>query len=82
MGHVKLAKIQPDTLQRFYNKLRDEGKVHAAFAAHRRLTTVFKLAVLWGWMAFNPCERVIPPKYKPKRKELWSQEELTTSPTP
>jgi len=34
------------------------------------------LAVLWGWLAENPSERVFRPQYRPERKEVWTPWEL------
>ncbi len=34
------------------------------------------LAVLWGWLASNPCERVVRPTHRSSRCEMWDREEL------
>jgi integrase len=43
---------------------------------HRVLSQALALAVRWGWLAANPCERVDAPRYHPNRKEMWSSAEL------
>ncbi|MBI2939007.1 MAG: hypothetical protein HYY04_01105 [Chloroflexi bacterium] len=34
------------------------------------------LAVLWRWLAENPCDRVLVPTYAASRKEVWTPDEL------
>ena len=42
---------------------------------HAILHRACRLGVMWGWLAVNPCDRVLPPKYKAARKEIWTAEQ-------
>jgi len=73
LGKVRLGKVTPDRIQRFYTSLKSPS---VADKVHRMLHRAFGLAVLWGWLPQNPCERVVRPKYQAKRKEVWTPQEL------
>ncbi|MHB1006090.1 MAG: site-specific integrase [Chloroflexota bacterium] len=75
IGNLKLAKVEPVTLQRLYAEL-GVGSKRNAYRAHLLLHKAFGLAVLWGWMSVNPCDRVAKPRYRPESKEVWSAEDL------
>lgn len=72
LGHVRLAKVTPDALQRLYAGLSPS----VGEKLHRILHRAFAVAVLWRWLPDNPCDRVLKPAYKPARKTLWSRAEL------
>ncbi|HEX2988969.1 MAG TPA: site-specific integrase [Chloroflexota bacterium] len=76
LGHVKLSKLSPERVQAFYTKLLSCGIEREALYSHAMLHRACKMAVLWGWLAQNPCDRVIRPKHQAERKEMWSIEEL------
>ena len=75
LGHVRLSRLEPGSLQSLYAKLQADSP-SVADRVHRMLHCACKLAALWGWLPANPCERVVPPRYKAERKELWTAEEL------
>ena len=75
LGKVKLAKLEPYHIQRLYNDLQKRGG-RVASLAHARLNQALRMAVMWGWLAYNPTERVLKPTYRPERKEVWTAEEL------
>ncbi len=74
LGNTRLEKVTPDRLQRLYAGLTPS----VASNVHRLLHRAFAVAVLWRWLASNPCDRVLPPVYQPQRRELWAPDELQT----
>jgi len=66
IGSVKLSKLTPDRLQRFFDAI--PGR--AASQTYRVLHRCFAVAVRWGYLSENPCDRVVPPKYQPPVVEL------------
>ena len=75
IGHIRLARLDPAHLQRLYAQL--PGKRLPAMA-HTVLHRALAVAVMWGWLPYNPADRVIKPKYTPERKEVWTPEQLAT----
>ncbi|MCZ7545010.1 MAG: site-specific integrase [Anaerolineae bacterium] len=73
LGDVRLSKLTPDRIQRFYAALPTPS---VAERIHRLLHRAFAVAVLWRWLAENPCDRVVKPEYRTERKPVWSQDEL------
>ncbi len=76
MGKTSLTKVTPDRIARLYAKWQRAGKPKTALKCHRVLSQALALAVRWGWLAANPCDRVDAPRYQPERKELWTPDEL------
>lgn len=76
IGPMRLAKLQPIHVQRLYRDLADRGLKRAPAQLHAFLHRAFKLGVLWGWLADNPCDRVVPPRYRTPRKDVWDREQL------
>jgi integrase len=66
IGQVRLAKLTPDRLQR----LLDSIPGRAANSVYRILHRCFSVGIRWGYLAANPCDRVIPPVYQPPPVEL------------
>lgn len=77
LGKTRLGKLTPDRLQRLYSDLQRRGLQRGAAKAHAVLHRALKLAVLWGWLAENPASRVLRPQYRPKRKDVWTPQELS-----
>ncbi len=75
LGYLRLNKVTPERIQRVYTTLQERGQHRMAQRVHRVLNQVFRLAVKWGWVANNPCDRVEPPRYHPPRREVWSLEQ-------
>jgi integrase len=75
IGHVRLSKLEPIYVQRLYSGLADKGMSRIPAQIHAILHRACKLGVMWGWLAVNPCDRVLPPKYKAARKEVWTAEQ-------
>lgn len=70
IGHLKLAKIQPQHLNTLYIKLSKERKDGrpGGYAPktikhiHSLISSIYSLAVKWNTVSDNPCDRVSPPK--------------------
>jgi integrase len=64
-----LSRITPDRLQVLYAGL----KPSVAEKLHRILHRAFAVAVMWRWLAENPCDRVLRPDYRPARRVMWNE---------
>ena len=70
IGHLRIAQIQPQHINRMYKKLseqRKDGKdggypVSTIRRVHSAVSSVFSQAVLWNVIPDNPCKRVKLPK--------------------
>jgi integrase len=78
IGRLKLTSLTPDAVQRLVTPWQKAGKHRTATKIHAVLHRACQLAVLWGWLAANPCDRILRPAYRATRKEMWSADELTT----
>lgn len=78
IGHVRLARLAPEHLQRLYSKLQKRGLKRAPEFAHVLLHRALTLAVLWRWLSENPADRVIRPTYQAGHKKMWTVEQLST----
>lgn len=76
LGDLPFTRLSPTRIQSLYHDLQERGLSRAPSKVHRLLHRLCKLAVLWGWLASNPCERVLSPKYQALRKELWTPFQL------
>ena len=76
LGRVRIDRLAPNRIQRLYTALQKRGLRRAPAKAHAVLHRALKLAVLWGWLAENPSERVLRPQYRPQRKKVWTPWEL------
>jgi integrase len=76
LGNVLLAKLTPHRIQVLLGKLRDRPRV--AQLVYHILKQACDLAVRWHWLAENPCKPVVRPQYRPKRKTVWTPDELQT----
>ena len=77
-GEIKLKSITP---RHIYKMLEDvKGKRMTTECArqgvYKTLRAILSKGVLWGYLPSNPCDRVTPPKYRPKEKEVYNQETL------
>jgi integrase len=66
LGRVQLTKLSADRLQRFFDSLTGRS----ASLVFRIMHRCFSVAVRWGYLAANPCDRVIPPSYQQPAIEL------------
>lgn len=74
LADTGLERVTPDRLQALYASLTPS----VADKIHRLLHRAFAVAVLWRWLASNPCDRVLKPAYKSERPAVWSRPELET----
>lgn len=66
LGDVRVARLTPDRLQRFFDAI--PGR--KASQTYRLLHRLFAVAVRWRLVAENPCDRIVPPAYRAPRVEL------------
>ncbi|MEN6565536.1 MAG: tyrosine-type recombinase/integrase [Veillonellales bacterium] len=74
IGHIDIRELQPFHIVPFINNLfqyysnpnekRRCGNGQAALYCYRVLSSMLSVAVKWGVIPSNPCERVDPPKIK------------------
>lgn len=78
IGNLKLAKIQPNQLNRLYNTLSSERKdgKPGGYApktikhVHNLISAIYSSAVKWNVVLDNPCDRVEPPKQATARDKV------------
>jgi integrase len=73
LGSIRLDRVTPNSLQRLYASLTPA----VGEKLHRVLHRAFAVAVMWRWLATNPCDHVLKPVYKTPQKVLWTQAELS-----
>lgn len=90
LGHLKLAKIQPLHIQRFYDALIRNGytmngkhrdyKTNTLRRIHHVISSTLNIAVRWQLIDSNPCTRVSPPKVDQEESSVkcFSLEEAQT----
>lgn len=76
IGGMRLSRLTPDVVQRLIAPLQREGKTRTAQKVYRALHRACALAVLWGWLPSNPCDRIVKPRHTYGQREVWTQEEL------
>jgi integrase len=62
LGKVKLTKLTPAMLDRFYGQLRKELSAKTIRNVHAVLRRALKQAQRWGWIASNPALLATPPR--------------------
>ncbi len=76
LGSVRLNALSPEQIHRCYADLARQGVTRQAQMAHAVLSGALNLAVRFGWLAFNPCERVDRPAWRAPRREVWTPDDL------
>ena len=76
LGKLPLARVAPDRIARLYARWQRAGKSRTSLKCHRVLAQALSLAVRWGWLAANPCDRVDAPRHRYQRQEPWTAEQL------
>lgn len=87
LGHMRLDKIQPFDIDKLYNELlekptnrKDEhgnfktlspASVHRV---HEILSSIFSTALRWNLVPYNPCTKVIKPKYRRTKMTCYDEE--------
>jgi integrase len=78
VGGVRLAKVQPLTIQGLYAKLTATGASgRTRELVHVVLRKAFKQAVLWGQLSRNPCDAVARPKPTKRTIRYFTAEETS-----
>ncbi|HHX44892.1 MAG TPA: site-specific integrase [Chloroflexi bacterium] len=78
LGKTRLNRLTPDRIQRLYARYQMRAQSRAALKAHRVLSQALALAVRWGWIGNNPCDRVDAPLHRYRRHEPWDAGQLRT----
>jgi integrase len=68
-----LHRLTPAAIQRFYGQ--HGGTPRKAMYLHQALRRSLRLAVLWGWIASNPADRVLRPAHRRASKTYWTPEQ-------
>jgi len=76
LSNVRLSRLEPGHLQRLYAVQQAKGHARTAEVLHRILHKALSLAVMWGWLAASPADRVVAPKHHSERKEMWTPWQL------
>jgi integrase len=76
LGNLPLQNVTPHRIQQVLNGFQAEGHARVARQVYRRLSQALDLAVRWDWLAVNPCRKVDNPVYRPKRKVMWSVDQM------
>lgn len=62
LGHLRIDRIEPVDIDRFYTALAKRGlKPISIRKAHSVLSASFNQAVKWGWIGRSPVQRTTPP---------------------
>jgi integrase len=78
LGKTRLNRLTPDRIQRLYARYQTRAQSRTALKAHRVLSQALALAVRWGWIGMNPCDRVDAPLHRYRRHEPWAAGQLRT----
>ena len=73
-GKTLLSRLEPARIERLLVSCHDRPRT--AQKVHLRLSQALALGVRWGWLSHNPCDRVDRPRYRARRKELWTPAQL------
>lgn len=85
LGKMKIANITTRLLETYYQQLLSlpqagNSKEHITPSIVRDvkkiLNSAFKMAVKWDLLERNPAMYADAPKYKPKKREIWTTDEL------
>lgn len=76
LGRVRLSKLSPERVQHHLLRLEALGHRRTALKVYRALRAACALAVRWGWLVRNPCDRVDPPRYRPERRGVWTPQQV------
>ncbi len=86
IGHIRLDKLKPMTINHWLNKLADmprmdkrPGKLSAHTIKHHFtcLSSILQDAVDWEVITENPCKRVKPPKVPKPKVKVYNEEETS-----
>lgn len=72
LGGVRLTHLTPDRLQQVLDSIPGRAASQTARVLHR----LFAVAVRWGYLSENPCDRLVLPRYQPPRPALPALDDL------
>lgn len=75
LGGVRLSKLSPQHLQRFYREKQEQGLTRTVRLCHAVLHRALGQATKWGLIPRNPADLVDPPKVPKKEFKPLSPEE-------
>jgi integrase len=86
LGNIRLKKLKPTHLMKFYNNLREndmrldgkKGKLSSRTIQmhHKLLSSILGKAKHWQFIELNPCQYVDAPKSKSKSMPIYDEETL------
>jgi integrase len=77
LGEIKLSQIKPTNIQSFYtDRLKIGLSPTTVLHMHRLLHLVFKSAVMWQYIQYNPVDSVKAPRQEYHEIEILSDNEL------
>ena len=78
IGHLKLDRVVPQTLQALYKALQDDLHYSSRTIryTHTVLSQAFKKAVAWRVLAINPCDSVTLPKKDGVERQVWTHDQV------
>ncbi|NHN33501.1 site-specific integrase [Paenibacillus agricola] len=79
LGHIKLQKLTPMDIQKFYSNLMGEGISPGTIQnIGNILGKTLRAAQEWGYVTKNVASVVKRPSYRPSASKPWNQEEMDT----
>jgi len=78
LGAVRLSRLEPAQIDRLLAGIVSRGRRRTAALVYAVLHRACAFAAHWRWLAENPCDRVLRPQYRARRKEVWTPEQLRT----
>jgi len=75
LGGIRLSKLSPQHLQRFYREKQEQGLTRTVRLCHAVLHRALDRAAKWGLIVRNPADLVDPPKVPKKEFKPLSPEE-------
>lgn len=70
---LKIKAATPKNINAILKHIEGDRAKNAAF---KMLKAMFNKAIQWGYIDFNPCDRIDTPKYKPKEKKILTETEM------
>lgn len=78
LGHYKVDKVTVEIIDKLYNELLKDGmsRGYLSKGIAPILSKTFKQAMKWNYVVKNVVKEASAPSYKPKKVEMWSEEQL------
>jgi integrase len=78
IGSSNLDKLTPDKIQQVYGDLQDDLAPNTLYSTHNIFSCVMNDAKKWGYLVFNPLERVEVPRREKKEMRFLTAEEAAS----